>query len=73
MNATVELTVPMPADLAQLSFPKSLDDRLHYLLDEQGRHGQINQAERDEAEGLAKMASLLTLLKLGAEVRSLNT
>ena len=72
MSNTVQLTLPMPGDLAQLSFPKALDDRLHHLLDEQARRGELSGAERDEAEGLAQMASLLTMLKLGAQVKGLN-
>lgn len=73
MSDTVQLTLPMPADLARLTFPKSLNDRLHHLLDEQERRGELSDAERDEAEGLVQMASLLTILKLGAEVRSLDS
>ena len=55
MSQTVQLTVPMPARLAKLRFPKALDDRLHHLLDEQGRKGRLTAAERKEAEGLAQM------------------
>jgi hypothetical protein len=73
MSSTVQLTVPIPANLAQLSFPKALDARLHYLLDEQGRRGDLTSAERDEAEALVQMASLLTMLKLGAEVASASS
>jgi hypothetical protein len=72
MSETVQLTLPMPKHLAQLHFPKSLDERLHHLIDQQNRKGVLSPAERDEAEGLAEMASLLTMLRLGAEVRALN-
>ncbi len=68
MSRTVQLTVPMPAKLAQLRFPKALNDRLHFLLDEQGRKGRLSGAEKKEAEGLAQMASVLSILKLGAQV-----
>jgi|ABSQ01.1.fsa_nt_gi hypothetical protein len=70
MSQTVQLTVPMPAKLARLRFPKALDDRLHFLLDEQGRKGRLTAAERKEAEGLAQMADMLSILKLGAQVKS---
>lgn len=60
----------MPANLAKLRFPKALDARLHHLLDEQGRKGKLTLAERKEAEGLAQMASVLSILKLGAQVKS---
>ena len=66
----MQLTVPMPANLARLRFPKALDDRLHFLLDEQGSRGRLTAAERKEAEGLAQMASMLSILKLGAQVKA---
>jgi hypothetical protein len=70
MSQTVQLTVPMPVNLARLRFPKALDDRLHFLLDEQGRKGKLTASERKEAEGLAQMASMLSILKLGAQVKA---
>ena len=70
MSQTVQLTVPMPANLARLRFPKALDDRLHFLLDEQGRKGKLRTAEKREAEALAQMASMLSILKLGAQVKA---
>ena len=73
MSQTVQLTVPMPAHLARLRFPKALDDRLHFLLDEQGRKGRLTPAEKKEAEGLAQIASTLSILKLGAQVRAAKT
>lgn len=69
MSQTVQLTVPMPAKLAKLRFPRALNDRLHFLLDEQGRKGKLTAAEKREAEGLAQMASVLSILKLGAQVK----
>ena len=70
MSQTVQLTVPMPAGLAKLRFPKALEDRLHFLLDEQGRKGKLTAAEKREAEGLVQMANMLSILKLGAQVRA---
>jgi hypothetical protein len=70
MSQIVQLTVPMPTNLAKLRFPKALDDRLHFLLDEQGRKGRLTAAQRKEAEGLAQMADTLSILKLGAQVKS---
>lgn len=70
MDQTVQLTVLMPAKLAKLRFPKALDDRLHFLLDEQGRKGRLSSAEKKEAEGLAQLASTLSILKLGAQVKA---
>jgi hypothetical protein len=70
MSQPVQLTVPMPANLAKLRFPKALDERLHHLLDEQGRRGKLTAAEKREAEGLAQMANVLSILKLGAAVKT---
>jgi hypothetical protein len=70
MSQTVQLTVPMPVHLARLRLPKALDDRMHFLLDEQGRKGALTPAEKKEAEGLAQMASMLSILKLGAQVKT---
>lgn len=70
MSQTVQLTVPMPTRLAKLRFPKALNDRLHHLLDEQGRRGRLTAAERKEAEALTQMASMLSILKLGAQVKA---
>ena len=73
MSSTVQLTVHMPTDLAELSLPKALDDRLQHLLDEQGRRGRLTAAEKREAEAIAQIASTLTILKLGAQVQSINS
>ncbi|MEN3939702.1 hypothetical protein WJU23_00285 [Prosthecobacter sp. SYSU 5D2] len=70
MSQTVQLTVLMPANLAKLRFPKALDQRLHFLLDEQGRKGKLTAAEKKEAEGLEQMARMLSILKLGAQVKA---
>ena len=62
----------MPASLARLRFPKALNDRLHFLLDEQGRKGRLSAAEKKEAEALAEMAGMLSILRLGARVKAAN-
>jgi hypothetical protein len=72
MSQTVQLTVPMPANLAKLRLPKALNDRLHFLLDEQGRRGRLTLAEKKEAKGLAELASTLSILKLGAQVKAMK-
>ncbi len=70
MSQTVQLTVPMPAKLARLRFPKALDDRLHFLLDEQGRKGKLTPSEKKEAQGLVEMSTMLSILKLGAQIKA---
>ena len=70
MSSVVQLTIPMPANLAGLRLPRVLDDRLHFLLDEQNRRGKLTPAEKREAQGLAEMATTLSILKLGAQVKA---
>jgi polyhydroxyalkanoate synthesis regulator phasin len=36
----------MPGRLAKLRFPKALEERLHHLLDEQGRKGKLTAEEK---------------------------
>jgi hypothetical protein len=69
MKPAVELTVPMPADLAELRFPKALDQRLQFLLDEQNRKGKLTASEKREAEALTRVATTLSILKLGAQLK----
>lgn len=72
MRQTVQLTVPMPANLARLRFPRALEKRLHFLLDEQGRKGKLTAAEKKEIAGLEQMARMLSILKVGAQVKALQ-
>jgi hypothetical protein len=65
-QATVHLEVELPADLARLSLPEGVDRRLHALLDKQELGEPLTEDERVEAEGLADLADLLTLLRLRA-------
>jgi hypothetical protein len=72
ISSLKQVTVSMPSRLSSLRFPKALDDRLHHLLDEQSRKGRLTATERREAEALANIATTLSILKLGAEVKALK-
>jgi len=61
---TVHLDVQVPDDLARLSLPEGVDRRLHALLDKQDAGQALTEDERLEAEGLADLADLLSLLRL---------
>ena len=63
-SATVHLDVQVPDDLARLSLPEGVDRRLHALLDKQDAGEPLTEDERLEAEGLADLADLLSLLRL---------
>lgn len=62
-NATVDLKIEVPEDLARLHLPEGVDRRLHALLDKQGGGTPLTDDEQAEAEGLVELADLLTLLR----------
>lgn len=61
------IDVDLPADLARLRLPTAVASRLQSLLDRQDAGYPLTADERVEAEGLADLADLLTLLRLRAE------
>jgi hypothetical protein len=63
-NATVDLEIEVPGDLARLHLPEGLDRRLQALLDKQDGGTALSADEQAEAEGLVDLADLLTLLRL---------
>jgi len=63
---TIHVDVEVPGDLTRLSLPEGVDRRLHALLDKQDRGEDLSDDERAEAEGLADLADLLSLLRLRA-------
>ena len=65
-QATIHLEIEVPEDLARLSLPEGVDRRLHALLDKQDLGYPLTDDERVEAEGLADLADLLSLLRLRA-------
>ncbi|HKY37480.1 MAG TPA: hypothetical protein VJN18_16170 [Polyangiaceae bacterium] len=65
-HAAVHLEFELPGDLARLSLPEGVDRRLHALLEKQDLGEPLTEDERAEAEGLADLADLLTLLRLRA-------
>ena len=65
-QATIQLQVELPDDLARLSLPEGVDWRLHVLLDKQDLGEPLTEDERVEAEGLVDLADLLALLRLRA-------
>ena len=58
--------VELPADIANFTFPASLDRRLQSLLDKQDRGEVLTAEEQGEAEGLVELSSFLSLLKFRA-------
>jgi hypothetical protein len=65
MLATIEL----PEELVRFQLPEAVQARLQYLLDKQDAGQILTAEERQEAEGLVKLAEFLSLLR----PRSLRT
>lgn len=67
MSQTIQFEVEMPDDLARLRLPNGVERRLHELLDKQDAGQPLTDQERREAEGLADLNDLLSLLHLRSE------
>jgi hypothetical protein len=67
MSRAVVFEIDVPDTLEQLHLPAGVDERLTHLLDVQDRDGALTPGERREAEGLADLAELLSLLRVRAE------
>jgi hypothetical protein len=67
MSQPIVITLEVPTDLEELRLPKGVNERLQCLLDRQDRGEPLTPLERLEAEGLVKLAELLSLLRLRAQ------
>jgi hypothetical protein len=67
VSQAVDIRLEMPDDLPKLRLPEGVQRRLQHLLDRQDQVGGLTADERREAEGLATLADLLSLLRLRAE------
>lgn len=67
MSQVVDIRLEMPDDLPKLRLPDAVQQRLQFLLDRQDQGRGLSPDERREAEGLATLAELLSLLRLRAE------
>jgi len=65
-NATIDLKIAVPQELARLRLPEGVDRRLQALLDKQDSGTPLTPDEQAEAEGLVELAEILTLLRLRA-------
>lgn len=64
---SLTLAIDPPGDLARFRLPAGVAARLQSLLDRQDAGQALSSDERAEAEGLADLADLLTLLRLRTE------
>jgi hypothetical protein len=67
MTSAVQIEIEMPDDLARFRLPEGVQERLNTLLDKQDRGQPLTDSERREADGLVKLADLLSLLRLRAD------
>jgi hypothetical protein len=67
MGRRVQLSVELPADLAELRLPAAVQRRLQHLLDSQDHGERLSREDREEAEGLVDIAEVLTLLRLQSD------
>lgn len=66
MRQSVLVKLNLPADWKAFQLPKALDERLQELLDRQDEARKLTARERREASALAKLADMLSLLKVRA-------
>lgn len=66
MSQSVLVEIELPGNWQSFRLPAALDNRLQELLDHQDREGKLSRRERREAEALAKLADMLSLMKLRA-------
>ena len=66
MSHSVTFEIDVPDTLENLRLPAGVDERLQSLLDRLNETGDLSAEERREAEGLADLAELLSLLRLRA-------
>jgi hypothetical protein len=67
LSRAIQIELEMPDELARFRLPSGVQERLQELLDRQDGGRTLTPAERREAEGLADLADLLSLLRLRAE------
>lgn len=65
--SAVLVELNLPKEMRELRLPAALHERLQELLDRQDRDGKLMAKERREALALAKLAELLSVMRLRAE------
>jgi hypothetical protein len=68
MAQSVLVELVLPKDWKRFRMPRALHDRLQELLDRQDLVGKLSPRERREAEALAELADMLSVMRLRAEV-----
>ena len=66
MSRRVLIELEMPDDLDSFNLPQGLHRRLQDLLDRQDSGVSLTPEEREEAQGIADLSEMLSLLKMRA-------
>ena len=61
MSQAIQLEVEVPDDLALFHMPEAVQARLQHLLDRHEAGEPLSEVERQEAEGLVDLLSLLQM------------
>lgn len=64
MSKTVMIQLDLPKDWQTFRMPSGLQSRLQELLDRRDEVGKLTRRERQEANALAELGEMLTLMKL---------
>lgn len=67
MPRPVLVQLDLPKDWEKFRLPPALHDRLQELLDRQDLEGKLSAKERREAQALAELVEILSLMKLRAQ------
>lgn len=67
MTQSVLVELDLPKDWERFTLPPALHDRLQELLDRQDLNGKLPRRERREAEAIAELVDMLSLMKLRSE------
>jgi hypothetical protein len=68
MADPVMVELELPKDWRHLRMPPALHDRLQELLDKQDREGKLSPRERREANALAELVDILSVMRVRAQV-----
>ena len=64
---TLAIEIDFPDEVAELTLPEGVSDRLQHLLDKQDDGVPLTDEERSEAEGLVTLSDMLSLMRQRAK------
>lgn len=73
MSKAVTIQLDLPRDWRTFRLPRGLQTRLQELLDRQDQTGKLSRRERQEANALAELAEMFSLMKLRVRLAAKQT